>query len=125
MGLSIEANGSFDNTVRFLRRISKDDLYHILDKYGPKGVLALSSATPIGSGVTANSWTYEIRPRPGSYEIIWKNTHVVKGANVALLIQYGHGTGTGGYVQPRDYINPAMKPIFDAILADIRKVVTG
>lgn len=125
MGISIQVDGSgsFSNTVRRLRRLSGNDLYVILSKYGPLGVLALSSATPVNTGETAHSWIYEIVKRRGSYEIIWKNTNVVDGANIALLIQYGHGTGTGGYVQGRDYINPAMDPIFKAIRDDIRKVV--
>jgi hypothetical protein len=85
----------------------------------------LSAATPVETGETAHSWTYEVRQSKGSYEIVWKNTHVVNGANIALLIQYGHGTGTGGYVPGRDYINPAMKPVFDKILAEVRRVVTA
>lgn len=124
MGIIVESTGSFDNTVRFLHRLGQSDaFYSMLQQYGQKGVDALSAATPVESGLTAHSWTYEIRRRRGTFEIVWKNSHVVKGANIALLIQYGHGTGTGGYVQGRDYINPAMRPIFDAMLADIRKVV--
>lgn len=125
MGITIQADGSFINTQKFLSRLTKQDIYAILDKYGPMGVQALSDATPLGTGETAHSWTYEIRQTKGSHELVWINTHNVNGANIAILIQYGHGTGTGGYVPGRDYINPAMRPIFDKILADIRKVVTG
>lgn len=126
MGITVEASGSFDNTVRLLRRLGRTDEFRaVLDRYGQRGVDALAAATPIGTGETANSWYYELRRSRGSLQIIWKNRHVVNGANIALLIQYGHGTGTGGYVQGRDYINPAMRPIFDAMLADIRRVVTA
>lgn len=124
MGITVQADGSFANTQRFLQRLKSSQIFAILDRYGPMGVTALQAATPVESGETAQSWTYEIRQSKGSHEIVWKNTHVVNGANIALLIQYGHGTGTGGYVPGRDYINPAMKPIFDKILADIRRVVT-
>lgn len=124
MGITVEANGSFGNTSRLLKKMAKgDEIYAILTKYGPLGVIALSSATPIDTGKTAHSWTYEIVKKNGSYEIIWKNTNIVNGVNIALIIQYGHGTRNGGYVQGRDYINPAMKPIFKAMLADIRRVV--
>lgn len=95
----------------------------IFARYGQAGVTALSNATPVESGETANSWYYEIEVKPGLVSIIWKNRHVDDGANVAILLQYGHGTGTGGYVQGRDYINPAMKPIFDQIEAEFTKVV--
>lgn len=123
MGITIQADGSFANTQRFLQRLTSSQIFSILNKYGPIGVQALSDATPTETGETAHSWTYEINQSKGSHEIVWKNTHIVNGANIALLIQYGHGTGTGGYVPGRDYINPAMRPIFEQILADVRKVV--
>jgi hypothetical protein len=125
MGITVQADGSFANTQRFLRRLAGSRISEILHRYGPEGVAALSAATPVETGETAHSWTYEVRQSKGSYEIVWKNTHVVNGANIALLIQYGHGTGTGGYVPGRDYINPAMKPVFDKILAEVRRVVTA
>lgn len=125
MGITIQADGSFINTQKFLHRLTSQDIFTLLDRYGPIGVHALSSATPSETGLTANSWTYEIQQSKGSHVIVWKNTHVNHGVNIAILLQYGHGTGTGGYVQGRDYINPAMRPIFDQILADIRKVVTA
>jgi hypothetical protein len=125
MPITVQADGSFANTQRFLRRLTSAQIFSILDKYGPAGVTALSQATPTETGLTSYSWTYEIKQSKGSHEIVWKNTHVVNGANIALLLQYGHGTGTGGYVEGRDYVNPAMKPIFDQILAEIRRVVTA
>jgi hypothetical protein len=123
VGITVDVTGSFANTQRFLQRMSKQDVFNILDRYGPAGVSALAAATPSSTGETANSWTYEIKQTKGGHEIVWKNSHIVNGANIALLIQHGHGTGTGGYVPGRDYINPALKPIFEQILADIRRVV--
>lgn len=124
MPITVEASGSFGNTVRFLQKMARGEIQQILNKYGPIGVAALSAATPTDTGETAHSWTYEITRAKGGYSIVWKNTHVVNGANIAILLQYGHGTGTGGYIQGRDYINPAMRPIFDQMLADIRRAVT-
>lgn len=123
MGITVQATGSFANTQRFLQKLSRQDIFRILDKYGPAGVEALAAATPSETGETANSWTYEIKQTGRSHEIVWKNEHIVEGVNVALLLQYGHGTGTGGYVAGRDYINPAMRDIFAAILRDIREAV--
>lgn len=123
MPINVQATGSFANTQRLLQKLKQGQIQQILDKYGPQGVAALSAATPSATGETAHSWTYEIRKTSGSYEIVWKNTHVVNGANIALLIQYGHGTRNGGYVPGRDYINPAMKPIFEAILDEVGKAV--
>lgn len=97
----------------------------ILQKYGSKGVTALSSATPVDSGLTANSWTYVVEVRGESATIHWMNTNVNKGVNIAVILQYGHGTGTGGYVQGRDYINPAMRPIFDQIAEEAWKEVVN
>lgn len=100
-------------------------MFSILDKYGPIGVAALASATPRDSGLTAASWTYEVVQSPGYYSIRWGNTNDVGGRPLAILLQYGHGTGTGGYVEGRDYINPAIRPIFDQILADIDREVNS
>lgn len=123
--ISITVSGSFDNTEKWLRAMSSMDIYSVLDRYGQEGVSALSAATPRDSGETANSWYYEIVKTPTTYSIIWGNTHVEGGRPIAVLIQYGHGTGNGGYVQGRDYINPALRPIFDRIAAEAGKVVTS
>ncbi len=123
MGITIEAGGSFINTQKMLQRMAKQDIRNLLEKYGSMGVQALKDATPVSTGETAGSWIYEVRQSRGVTEIVWSNTHNVNGANIAILIQYGHGTGTGGYIQGRDYINPAMRPIFEKILEDIRRVV--
>ena len=100
------------------------DIFSGLDRYGQMGVNALASATPVDTGLTAQSWKYRIVKTRGRYTIEWYNTNVHNGSNVAILIQYGHGTGTGGFVQGRDYINPATRPIFDQIADDVwRKVI--
>ena len=96
----------------------------MLDKYGRVGVDALSSATPSDSGLTASSWSYEIEHSSSSAVIKFTNSNINKGVPIAIILQYGHGTGTGGWVQGRDYINPAIQPIFDKIVQDAWKEVT-
>ena len=123
--LTISSSGSFKNTESFLHRMSSKDIFRTLDKYGAIGVQALAAATPRDSGATASSWTYEIKREKGSYSIIWGNTNMAGPTPVAVLIQLGHGTGTGGYVPGRDYINPALLPIFDRIAADAWREVTS
>ena len=111
----IKQSGNFNNTERFLKGAKKLHIEKILDRFGKEGVRALASATPVDSGLTANSWGYDVSVSRGSYSITWTNSNVVNGVPIAIILQYGHGTGTGGYVQGRDYINPAIKPIFDMI----------
>src|SRR5690349_15044546 len=125
MPLNITQRGSFDKTEKFLRRMSDGDLYSTLDQFGQAGVAALAAATPTESGITGQSWYYEIVRRPGYYSIRWRNSHVVDGRPIAILLQYGHGTRQGGYVQGRDYIMPAIRPIFDQIDAEMRRVVSS
>lgn len=96
----------------------------ILDKYGREGVAALTSATPVDSGTTAQSWYYEIKNQNGSATITFLNSHINKGVPIAIILQYGHGTGTGGWVEGRDYINPAIRPIFDRIVEEAWREVT-
>lgn len=122
--ITITQKGSFNNTERYLNRLKHAQVTSILQRYGSIGVNALSNATPVESGVTAASWTYSIVQRPGYYSIRWHNSHENKGVPIAVLLQYGHGTGTGGYVQGRDYINPAVRPIFDQIANEVWKEVT-
>lgn len=122
--ITITEKGSFSNTERYLRRLKSSDLYGVLNKYGALGVAALSSATPIDSGETAASWYYTVVQRPGYYSIRWHNRNDRDGIPIAVLIQYGHGTGTGGYVQGRDYIMPAIRPVFDQIVAEAVREVT-
>lgn len=122
--INITTKGSFDNTERYLKKLQNPNLLSILNKYGSLGVTALSNATPRDSGLTAGSWNYTITQRKGYYSIRWHNTNVRDGIPIAVLLQYGHGTRNGGYVQGRDYINPAIQPIFDQIAAEAWKEVT-
>ncbi len=123
--ISLESSGDFNNTEAWLKRMATGDIFSALNHFGQEGVSALSAATPVDTGETKNSWTYEILRETGSYSIIWGNTNIVNGQPLAILLQYGHGTGTGGYVEGRDYINPALRPIFDRIAAEAWKVVTS
>jgi len=122
--ITITQKGSFKNTERYLARLKAAQLFAVLNKYGSLGQNALSNATPVESGLTAASWYYTIEQRPGYYSIRWHNTHIEDGRPIAILLQYGHGTGTGGYVQGRDYINPAIRPIFDQMANEAWKEVT-
>lgn len=121
----ITSKGSFQNTEQFLAHMSKSDIFAALEPYARAGVEALAAATPLRSGLTAESWDYEITHERGLYRITWLNTHVVKGVPIAIILQYGHGTGTGGWVEGRDYINPAIQPIFDKISEEVWKAVTS
>lgn len=116
--------GDFSKTTRFLERAKEAVHLGDLDKYGREGVAALASATPVDSGTTANSWYYEIAHSKGSVTITFSNSHVNKGVPIAIILQYGHGTGTGGWVRGRDYINPAIQPIFDKIADEAWREVT-
>ena len=113
--IRITTKGDFNNTFRFLNKMSKFQINKILEKYGQMGVEALRSATPIDSGKTAESWGYEISVGKEGATIHWTNTNQNKGVYIAVILQYGHGTGTCGYVQGVDYINPAIRPVFDKI----------
>lgn len=121
----LKNKGDFSKTTNFLKRITKLDYKSILSKYGKMGVDALAKATPIDTGLTASSWSYEIVEDDGGATIYWKNSNVVKGVSIAVILQYGHGTGTGGYVEGIDYINPALRSIFEGIAGDAWKEVTG
>ena len=124
--ISFTHKGDFQKTDRFLHKIIEAHYMRKLRAYGEKGVEALKAATPVDSGKTADSWSYEIVEGNGSLSIFWKNSNVNQGVNIALILQYGHGTGTGGYVQGRDYINPAIQPIFDEMAREVwREVVSG
>lgn len=112
-------------TEDWLRKIARGDFSSELSRYGQQGVNALSSATPKESGLTAISWDYRIVKYRRGFRIQWFNTNTPNDIPVAILIQYGHGTGSGGYVQGRDYINPAMRPLFDRIANEVWKKVTN
>ena len=115
--------GDFSATMKFLAKVKDLDILEKLDDYGRKGVEALTMATPVNTGKTAASWGYEIKKYIGGVSIIWTNSNVNKGENIAVLIQYGHGTRNGGYVVGRDYINPALRPVFDEIAESAWKEV--
>lgn len=123
MAITVKSSGSYKRTLTWLHKMQRLNYAGIFARYGQAGVNALSAATPVETSETASSWYYEIEVKPGLVSIIWKNRHVVDGRPVAVLLQYGHGTGTGGYVQGRDFINPAIRPIFDQIDAELMKVV--
>lgn len=116
--------GDFSNLTRFLERAKEAVKIGDLDKYGKEGVAALASATPTETGKTASSWYYQIKRQNGSVSIEFNNSNINKGVPIAVILQYGHGTGTGGWVQGRDYINPAIQPIFDKIAENAWKEVT-
>lgn len=118
-----ESSGSFEKTISFLQFLQSNRMFSILDHYGQVGVNELRKATPIDSGETAHSWTYEVVHQNGSHAIEWYNTHRHNYVNIAIILQYGHGTGTGGYVEGVDYINPALRPVFEKILNDIWRQV--
>jgi hypothetical protein len=117
--ITFRHKGNFDKTIKFLSRDLISDYMPILDKYGKEGVQALSAATPIDSGKTRDSWSYQITRFRGGVTLTWLNSNVVEGVPIAILIQYGHGTSNGGYVEGRDFINPAIRPVFDRIANEI------
>lgn len=116
--------GDFTKLTRFLERAKEAIHLGDLDRYGKAGVAALSSATPVESGETARSWYYEIKHQKGSVTISFCHSNIQNGVPIAIILQYGHGTGTGGWVQGRDYINPAIRPIFEQIAKDAWREVT-
>lgn len=122
--ISFKQKGDFSKATRYLERVKEAIHLGMLDKYGREGVAALSSATPIDSGKTASSWSYEIINSKGVAKIIFTNSNINQGVPIAIILQYGHGTGTGGWVQGRDYINPAIQPIFDKLVNEAWKEVT-
>lgn len=122
--ISFRHKGDFSKVTHYFERIKEAAHISILDRYGREGVAALSSATPVDTGLTANSWYYTIERKNGSSSIIFHNSNVDSGVVIAVLLQYGHGTRTGGWVQGRDYINPAIQPIFDRIATEAWREVT-
>lgn len=122
--VKITVKGDLEKTKKFLKHISEKDYLELLDHYGQEGVMALASATPKKTGLTANSWNYRIEKSNNAARIIWTNDNLTdSGDCIAILLQYGHGTGTGGYFTGVDYINPTMKPLFNDIIETIWKKV--
>lgn len=119
--ITIKVNGDFSKTNSFLEKSLELLNLGYLDRYGERGVQALASVTPVDTGKTAQSWYYEIRRNQNAVSIIWKNSNVNEGIPIAILLQYGHGTRNGGYVKGRDYINPAIRPIFDDLANELGK----
>lgn len=122
--ITFRHRGDFSNLTKFLERAKNAIRIGDLDKYGREGVAALASATPVDTGLTANSWSYEIVHGNGSVAISFHNSNIQNGVPIAIILQYGHGTGTGGWVEGRDYINPAIRPIFDRLANEAWREVT-
>lgn len=123
--ITVHHKGDFKNLEKMLRKSMGLRYRSVLEKYARQGVEALAAGTPVDTGKTAASWDYEIVEENGTLSIYWTNSNINKGVNIAMILQYGHGTGTGGYVQGVDYINPALKPIFDAMADAAWKEVKG
>ena len=122
--ISFRHKGDFSKFTRFMERAKESVHLGDLDKYGREGVAALASATPVDSGLTAKSWSYKIERTKGSTTISFYNSNIQNGVPIAVILQYGHGTRNGGWVQGRDYINPAIRPVFDKIANDAWREVT-
>ena len=122
--ITFRQKGDFSKLTRYLEKAKEVVKLGDLDKYGREGVAALASATPVDSGKTASSWSYEIKHKNGSVSISFYNSNIQNGVPIAIILQYGHGTRNGGWVQGRDYINPAIQPIFDKIANEAWKEVT-
>ena len=121
--IAVIHRGSFKKTAKFLGVMAKGDLYDNLESLALQGVSALAAYTPLDTGISADSWDYEISADKGEYSITWTNHNTVQGTPVVIWLQYGHGTGTGGYVQGRDFINPAIEPTFNRIADAVWKAV--
>ena len=121
----LSSKGDFSKATRYFEKLKETAKLGVLDKYGREGVAALSSATPVETGLTASSWEYKIKHSDSSASIEFSNSNINNGVPIAIILQYGHGTGTGGWVQGRDYINRAIRPVFDKIVEDLWKEVTN
>lgn len=125
MPIVFSSSGSFKDATAFLQRMSKANIQTVLSKYGQIGTNALRAATPVDTSATASMWNHKVSHGGGKWTVSWHNDNMTStGEPIAILLQYGHGTGTGGYVAGQDYINPAIKPVFDRILREVRSEVT-
>lgn len=122
--ISFRQKGDFSKLTRYLERVKEAVHRGDLDRYGREGVAALASATPMESGLTAKAWRYEITNKSDSITIAFYNSNIQNGVPIAIILQYGHGTRNGGWVQGRDYINPAIRPVFDSIVENAWREVT-
>ena len=123
--ITINHYGDFKKLTNFLEKMKRMFDVSMLDKYGREGVTALSAATPVDSGKTASSWTYEIKDIKDGVALTFDNTNIQNGVSIAIILQYGHGTRNGGWVEGRDYINPAIQPVFDELANEAWKEVIG
>lgn len=123
--IKIIQKGDFKKSITYMEKLKEAICLNAFDKYGREGVSALSSATPVDSGKTASSWYYKIERTKNTISITFYNSNVNEGVPIAIILQYGHGTGTGGWVEGRDYINPAIQPIFDKMAEEAWKEVTN
>ena len=117
--ITVNSGGSFDNIDKFINAMKREDAFRFLDAFGRQGVEALANSTPVDTGITSNSWDYEIQKSKGRYSIVWTNDNTIDGVPVAIFIQYGHATKNGGWVEGRDFINPAIRPLFDKIAQQV------
>lgn len=124
-GIRVEVSGDFSGLDRFITNVKQQRYLKVLDRIGRRGVDALSNATPVDSGATAAAWGYEIHKSKNRSEIVFTNSNVNNGVNIAIILQYGHGTGTGGYVVGRDYINPALAKTFDQLADEAWRTVNN
>ena len=122
-GITLEESGSYSSTTTWLQRLGRMSIEQQLARYGAKGVKALAASTPVETGKTASSWSYSVTRKGDTWILFWENTNVVRGVPIAIILQYGHVTGTGGWVQGRDYINPAIKPLMDEIAEGVWRTV--
>lgn len=125
MGVTFTQTGDWNKSEAYLKKLGSGDMYNGLDSLAQRGVNALRNATPVRSGQAAASWGYKIKKDRSGVTIAWTNSDNINGVPIVVLLQYGHGTGTGGYVQGEDFINPAIKPIFDEISKAVWKAVTS
>ena len=123
--MSLSWQGDYRATKRWMDKMEAGSVADVLRSCGEKGVEALSAATPVRTGKTAASWGFEAKTSSKGVTLTWTNSNVVNGVPIAIILQYGHGTGTGGYVHGRDYINPAMRPVFDEIESRISRMLRG
>lgn len=123
--IEVVHNGNFNNLEKFLSAVSSGQyILHVLDKYGQEGVEALAAATPVDTGKTAASWYYDKIVENGTAKLVWYNSNIHRGINIAILLQYGHATKSGTYVEGIDYINPALRPVFERLAEDAWMEVT-
>lgn len=123
--MSLSWQGDYRATNRWMDKMEAGSVADVLRSCGEKGIEALSAATPVRTGKTAASWGFEAKTSSKGVTLTWTNSNVVNGVPIAIILQYGHGTGTGGYVHGRDYINPAMRPVFDEIESRISRMLRG